>query len=373
MAERKPWAHLLYREPQRTYPLLRSFREADTDRKANTDRLEEDLREQQEDATEDFLYELYDHVSPKLAVEFRRLIEQADKEVAILAEVGRSLGLEVDEAKLRAPDPVVDRITWEPVARSSVLALFDWLVEHAERDEEKTLLAGEWSKCCTKTVDFEEFQAETALVEPDARIAVGITAQAVVSWDLLQNPISLLYRGRYLTFYASSGAGSIRWMETEQQPIVFVPGTSDDLEYIEEGSEIHVKCSRKTIELCPVAPISQYSRVGKTLVVSGSLNTDPTASIHADVRMTPANPWSYVVSEGCVRLSADDDVSFSMPRTMRVHRLRDGLLLERNVAEDVTHRRGVEGPPAAVPVAELGATDTEVLARFVHEKAVEGE
>jgi hypothetical protein len=332
------------------------------------DDLDETLREELEDRTEDTLYGLYDAVSPKLGEAFERLITRGSDEVRVLEELGREMGLETEPGENPfGSDPEADRIAWQPLARASTLALFDSLAD--QETIEAALSAKEWAERCFQGIDHKEFQATTSFDGEDIRLALHATAQAIVGFDELQRPVSLLYRDRYITFRADADAGTISAVETESQPLLFLP--TEDVAETSDPAGLHLHFGSHFVHMVPLAPSVEIARMGNTLVTSGLLNLAPQKAVYAGLAIEPTAPWDYEASAEGVFLQFEEPVELVLASTSRVRRFGGGLLLERNVLEHGLRPGGPKGKAHSVAVAEESPIDTETIAQFVYKQTIE--
>lgn len=294
------------------------------------------MREQLEDDTETFLYELYDAVSGPLAASFRTLLEHANRELKALSDIARSLDILETEAVPPATNPAVERIVWRQVARSSTLALFDWLVTQSSG---QSVPPDTWARgTCAETLDFETFRRETSLGVADAKLAVNVTAHAVIESGLLDPPRPLWYRGRYLTLLAS--AGQLWSVTTSSAPMVWVPLIGKERPVVMQTEEtVSVRMPEATeVELVRLTPWIGVQQTANQLIVGPSVRRvqDQSAPVVHGVAVNIDDRCRSVMTRSGIRIacSAPGGLSFSAPRgalTSHEH----GFLLEWNVTKDV--------------------------------------
>lgn len=345
-------------------PLLPGI--ADT---SSSDEYDARLREYVEDRTDDLLSALYDHIAPALAECFAALVRHSETELDALLEIARSVGIETTRDELTIRDAAVERITWQPVARSATLALFNWLLDEA-RPESHALPAAAWAREATDALDFAAFRKKTSLSESDARIAVGTAAQAVVAWEVLATPQVLLYRDRYASVWADATSGTIGALTTEGLPLVYVPVESDAKPVIREEDDelIHVELDQDFAELKPIAPVVGYSRIGDYVVVSSARSGQPATLLNTGISLKPTHDWSYETDSESLRVSSEERIAFAVPHGVGIHQLEGGLLLERNISKDVSLAEAVDVEPLpGISVGEHGAGDAEVIAYYIDE------
>jgi hypothetical protein len=205
----------------------------------SSERLDLALRRALEDQTEDILYALYDYVAPELAAAFRQLEATGNDQIRVLADLGRSLGLEID--KVTSADRDVDRLAWQPVARSAALFLFSWLVDTIDVGASRRLTAHEWAEGVDETLDRDLFIAQTALPPSDVGIALGLTARAVTRWERLQRWEFMFFRGMSLALYTDAADESLLVTVARDLPLgVLISSGTDDVVPDHQGHETDV-------------------------------------------------------------------------------------------------------------------------------------
>lgn len=132
--------------------------------------LDKEKQETLEAASEKFVHDLYDHISPPLA---QHLDADLDSEVAI-------------------------GIARRRVARPATLELLGWLVDSAA-GEQLTISAAEWAEQCAEVVDYDDFNRRSTLGEDKAREALHVAADAIVAYDRLRTPHELLLGQDHVT------------------------------------------------------------------------------------------------------------------------------------------------------------------------------
>jgi hypothetical protein len=301
------------------------------------------VREQLEDDTETFLYALYDAVSVRLAASFRTLSEHAKRELKALRDIARSLDVLETESAPPTTNAAVDRIVWRQVARSSILALFDWLITQPGG---LSVPAETWTRgTCAATLDFETFRRETSLAGDDAKLAVNVSAQTIIESGLLDAPRPLWYRGRYLTALAS--AGHLWSTTTDSPPIVWVPLTGKERPVLSQtGDTVSIRMPEATeVDLVRLTPWIGVEQTANRLIVGPTVRSaqdqfrreqDQSAPVVNGVAVRIDDRCRSVMTSGRIRIAcnAPGALSFSAPsRAVTSH--EHGLLLEWNVVKDV--------------------------------------
>jgi len=318
------------------------------------------------DLTDDFLHELYAHVVPALTERFQDFMHHADGEIAALVKVARSLGIDITDSELAAPDATADRITWQPVARSATLALVNWLIEHT-RDEQRVLSAVTWAQEASRELDFDVFRAKTSLAEPDARIALATTAQAIASWPTLTTPAVLLSTDRYLSVWADAASGTIGALTSAEQPLIYVPIVSEPAVQPEGDDLTHVALDQPSVDFVPIGPMVDYSELDGCLVVSGAVRTQEDVLLNTGFCLNPQQEWSYIPHDDALHVSSGEPLAFSVPRTVAVHVVEGGLLIERDVSKHISLTGAVDSKPSEVVMGEPDAGHAKPIARYIHE------
>ncbi len=292
------------------------------------------MREELEDETETFLYALYDATTPALAERFRTLIERSAHELSVLAEVARSLDIDIPADEPLSFDPDVDRIVWRQVARSSTLALFDWL--GSDNRHRAGVPWVDWARGCGNGLDFKMFRAETSLQASDARLALDVTAHAIVGWTRVQRPVPLFYRGQFITLLASGE--SISCMRTGSRPLAWFDLAGKEEPAVDEDEEtVHVHMPTEVdLELVTLAPWVNFTEAGHRLIFSPTVQHGAGEATAASVALG--------IDERCRALKTPEGIrvvcevpgalNFSAPRRA-LSRYGQGFLLEWNTSEDI--------------------------------------
>jgi hypothetical protein len=306
---------------------------------AETDNLEvidDAMRERLEDETEKFLYELYDAISAVLAARFRGLLEQATHELNVLRDIANSLDIPVAEDSARPPNADIDRIVWRQVARSSTLALFDWLMKHSSG---RSVPSATWARrCCDAAFDFETFRRETSLGVDDARLAVEVSAHAIVQSGLLNQPRPLWYRGKYVTPFAL--AGDMWCMTTKSQPMMWFPMAGKERPIVIQTEDIiSVRLPDATeVDLVPLTPWVGVQQNGQQLIIGPIVRQahGKAEPVTNGVAVKIDDRCRSVMTANGLRIAckAPGSLSFSVPRNALTS-YDHGFLLEWNLMKHI--------------------------------------
>lgn len=302
----------------------------------NLETIDDAMRERLEDDTERFLYELYGTVSDALAARFQRLLEQAKHELGVLRKIARSLEVVVAEEPARFANPRVDRVVWRQVARSSTLALFDWLTSNASG---RPIPSATWARqCCTDALDFDRYRQETSLQVDDAKLAVEVSAHTIVESGMLEQPRPMWYRGQHVTLLAS--AGQIWSMTTKSQPMMWVPLAGKERPILKRTEDrISVWMPQATeLDLVPLTPWIGVHDAGHQLIVGPSIRKPEgeSARVSNGVGLKIDDRCRSVKTPSGIRIACNSPgtLSFSAPRNALTS-YDHGLLLEWKMAKDV--------------------------------------
>jgi len=306
------------------------------------------VRNQLEDKTERFLYARYDEAAPALAEQFRKLVTQTAHETAVLAELARSLDFEVTPEQLSEPDPDVDRIVWRQAARSSTIALLDWLLSESRRSN---IAWQDWASWCASGhdgigADYAEFRAETALGPDDAKLALAVVARTIVESPSLQLPVSLFYKGRNASLRADKALGTIGSVRTASLPLAWLDLTRE-VEETDHDDQIRLSVLLKRgagINVIKLAPAVDITQVRSCLVVAPKIGARvpekdvPRVELSIDQRTRVEQ-----TSDGVrLRMTRPGKLNLCGSRGALV-KFGGGYLLEWNVFEDVVKGAGGKG------------------------------
>lgn len=182
------------------------------------------LRRGLEDRTEDVLYLLYDEVAPVLAATFAELRRAADRELENLLRVAESLSLPTNGVREERSEGALQRIVWQPVARSTVLFLFSSLVAQLSVNDTRQWSLLEWVRDTVDRLDRELFVEQTALPEADVDLAFGVAARAIAESAAISKWEFLLFEGRPLLLRADASGIAVTGLSDLPVGLVEVNG-----------------------------------------------------------------------------------------------------------------------------------------------------
>jgi len=159
-----------------------------------------------EQRTETMLRVLYVRVADHLAGTFARMRDLARAQVDVLvklADVGDLTVPEPIEAEIRQ---LAARVAWRPMARASVLGLFEAAKALARPlDETEPMTTDEWVRACLDELNREDFTEDTGLEGSEIALAIHQTAISILGWAELDTHMPMFFRGLYLTLGRTTG------------------------------------------------------------------------------------------------------------------------------------------------------------------------
>ena len=165
--------------------------------------------------TEALLYEFYDRAIALLASRFHELASRGRDDISTLLGLARYIGHGIDENRISS---AVHQITWEPIARSSVLELLHWLLDALGTLETEsspvTISVDEWSAKTAGALDRLQFTAETALPASDQDLALRIGALSIATHPGLAIPQLMVLKDREVLLSARRGDPDRPWEVT---------------------------------------------------------------------------------------------------------------------------------------------------------------
>ncbi len=187
--------------------------------------------------TEILFHQLYDVVALRLAAEFGRLTEPDSDDVARLARLAESMGLQLDDNEPVARDPVVDRIVWRNAARATTLTLFDFLeaalADDAQsahgRDPQVEVKAADWAYAAAAHARFDRdyFIRISGLVGQEVDRGLEIAAHAATEWSVFAAPgAQLLYGERRTVVLAQPEMELLECVWTDSPTIAYLETTA---------------------------------------------------------------------------------------------------------------------------------------------------
>lgn len=183
-------------------------------------RISDELRRSLEARTEDVLYRLYVDVAAALVVAFARLREIGDRDLDILGRIADSLSLAAPPKPATSAD-ALDAMAWEPVARSSVLFLLEWLARRSAANETGNWGFADWSRGTFQSLDVEAFVARTAIPASDIPLALGVAARATIASEVFRPREFVLFQRTPMLLETDATAGTISVTALDRLPFGF--------------------------------------------------------------------------------------------------------------------------------------------------------